>query len=883
MTYSIRSAISMAFLSTLLLAGCSSDSGDFRTAENSKFAPGKLEVPEPSGMLPEGLEAIVVPDGSPTELTAFINQVSKQVPETPEQAIQVGTAMLSAAEKMLAHADASPEDRQIAVGHKMRVLRGMAELGLPGMLEKVKAFGQELAVDDDPLLARQGKQLLFGFAINSIMTGQNQDFEGFKQMALSSLDGADDDIDTFNLIHQAALTLQSVDRSEDAGELFQKLGETFKDSEIEELAREARNILQLAEVFKADLEIKMKELELKGLVAYPPILQSVTDLLALEDPGPTIFERVRLVAEFLEIRDLTEQAKQVYMALEEAYKDNPDPNVQEVVEEMVSRSIVRLDLLGNPLEVDGINMDDGSRIDWEQYRGKVVLIDFWATWCRPCITQFTELLELHEMYYDRGFEVLAVNIDDNPGLVDAFNKRGIQEILNRETFPWTTITTSDPDARGFDTPLAIRCGVSKLPFTVLVDREGIVVATNVGGPVLKKELIRLLGKAAESSDDAPVASDSSANQLRSFMSLVPLLASRPSLLTGGILFDDEAEADKPEANPYRAAAGLSTLELVDYLLDMQEKPRTIRHRPGFAEAVSAAADRLLGAEASDKAQQIAAEVKVEILHEVASLGRKTADAELQAFVLAMKDDQREAIQQLVRFLDHEQRMLAIDDVPLDDVTGQLDSVQKYLTAEKLAARHLRLASATVHGINRLEDNEQREKYFQSFGALFAKSTDKTLSAYGRKIAKAPGTSDSKLVGNDLELSGLTELGVEIDWKAYRGKVVLVDFWATWCGPCIREMPHVRELHEKLGKQGFVVLGVNLDRKPEALAEFLKENKLPWSNLVDEGAQQAATKYGVRAIPTMMVINQQGKIAAVGHRVGGLKATIEKLLAEGKQK
>jgi thiol-disulfide isomerase/thioredoxin len=367
------------------------------------------------------------------------------------------------------------------------------------------------------------------------------------------------------------------------------------------------------------------------------------------------------------------------------------------------------------------------------------------------------------------------------------------------------------------------------------------------------------------------------------MSLVPLLASRPSLLTGGILFDDEAEADKPEANPYRAAAGLSTLELVDYLLDMQEKPRTIRHRPGFAEAVSAAADRLLGAEASDKAQQIAAEVKVEILHEVASLGRKTADAELQAFVLAMKDDQREAIQQLVRFLDHEQRMLAIDDVPLDDVTGQLDSVQKYLTAEKLAARHLRLASATVHGINRLEDNEQREKYFQSFGALFAKSTDKTLSAYGRKIAKAPGTSDSKLVGNDLELSGLTELGVEIDWKAYRGKVVLVDFWATWCGPCIREMPHVRELHEKLGKQGFVVLGVNLDRKPEALAEFLKENKLPWSNLVDEGAQQAATKYGVRAIPTMMVINQQGKIAAVGHRVGGLKATIEKLLAEGKQK
>jgi peroxiredoxin len=80
-----------------------------------------------------------------------------------------------------------------------------------------------------------------------------------------------------------------------------------------------------------------------------------------------------------------------------------------------------------------------------------------------------------------------------------------------------------------------------------------------------------------------------------------------------------------------------------------------------------------------------------------------------------------------------------------------------------------------------------------------------------------------------------------------------------------------------------VLAVNLDRNQEDLAKFLEENDVPWTNLIAEGARQAATRYGVRSIPTMMVIDQQGNVAAVAHRVAEVSGTIEKLLKKPEQK
>jgi len=98
----------------------------------------------------------------------------------------------------------------------------------------------------------------------------------------------------------------------------------------------------------------------------------------------------------------------------------------------------------------------------------------------------------------------------------------------------------------------------------------------------------------------------------------------------------------------------------------------------------------------------------------------------------------------------------------------------------------------------------------------------------------------------------------------RGKVVLLDFWATWCGPCRIEMPRVEKLHQEFKGKGLIVLGVNLREAPERARAFMKKNGYTFGSLLDAKAE-VADRYQVDGIPTLLVIDRKGQIAA--HFVG----------------
>ena len=126
-------------------------------------------------------------------------------------------------------------------------------------------------------------------------------------------------------------------------------------------------------------------------------------------------------------------------------------------------------------------------------------------------------------------------------------------------------------------------------------------------------------------------------------------------------------------------------------------------------------------------------------------------------------------------------------------------------------------------------------------------------------------------------------GKPISLGDYRGKVVLLDFWAVWCGPCLGEIPGIKAVYEKYHDKGFEVIGVSLDEDAAVLREFIKEKEVPWRQILDsEGfGGTFAKRYGIRSIPAPFLIDREGKVISVKAR-GNLLSELVEAEIEGKK-
>jgi peroxiredoxin len=125
-------------------------------------------------------------------------------------------------------------------------------------------------------------------------------------------------------------------------------------------------------------------------------------------------------------------------------------------------------------------------------------------------------------------------------------------------------------------------------------------------------------------------------------------------------------------------------------------------------------------------------------------------------------------------------------------------------------------------------------------------------------------------------------GGSFSLSSYRGKVVLIDFWATWCGPCREELPNVISLFQTYHPQGFEIIGVSLDTDQGRLAAFTQENGMTWPQCFDGKGwdNQLAKKYGVNSIPMTYLIGRNGVILGKRLRGEALGAALEKAFAGG---
>ncbi len=136
-----------------------------------------------------------------------------------------------------------------------------------------------------------------------------------------------------------------------------------------------------------------------------------------------------------------------------------------------------------------------------------------------------------------------------------------------------------------------------------------------------------------------------------------------------------------------------------------------------------------------------------------------------------------------------------------------------------------------------------------------------------------------LPGQRIEISGTLLDGKPLNSASLRGKVVLVDFWATWCAPCKEELPNVVAAYQHYHSRGFEVVGVSLDQSKEILEKFVKEQKLPWPILYRDPKDPPGmdTYYGVTGIPTAILTNQRGEVVSLVARGDNLKILLQQLL------
>ena len=193
-----------------------------------------------------------------------------------------------------------------------------------------------------------------------------------------------------------------------------------------------------------------------------------------------------------------------------------------------------------------------------------------------------------------------------------------------------------------------------------------------------------------------------------------------------------------------------------------------------------------------------------------------------------------------------------------------------------------MAYGVVSTLQRTDQTEKAAALCDEFSKIYSASDSPDLESLAQQFTAI--ARRLRLLGNSMKVEGTLLDGKSFDWSEYKGKVVLVQFWATWCGYCVEEIPSIRKCYDEYHDRGFDVVAISLDRSQAPLDKFLEKKPLPWPVLYKEGElNPTADYYGVTGLPTLILVDKDGKVVSLNARGPKLNEELEKLLGPPKEK
>ena len=483
----------------------------------------------------------------------------------------------------------------------------------------------------------------------------------------------------------------------------------------------------------------------------------------------------------------------------------------------------------------------GRMVKLSDFRGKYVLLDFWASWCGPCRAENPTVVKAYNEYKDKGFTVLGVSLDQQ-GKRDAW-----LSAIQHDGLVWTQVS----DLKFWSNAVALLYNISAIPANLLLDPQGKIIVKNLHGNALRSKLNEVMTRVVQFTLTGNIKGEDS-GEIRLYYTCMngekvkdsTMIRDGHFAFSGGIsepvaaTLEDVVKPGKPNGSNrvafYLDPAGIT--------IDLQAGD--------FKDA------DITGAPTEDDFRSLRA-LEQPIFKEQEPMAQAARQA-YQIYLNAVKAKE--------------------DDAALDSLKNKAASLHDQLRPYQARATQVDYAFFAAHPGSYITalylalhvhelSLDSLQMFYDRLGTVMQQSVP------GKKIGKeldsvkagSPGSKASDFSASDIN-------GNNVTLSAFKGKYVLIDFWASWCVPCRKSMPHVKELYAMYRPKGLEVIGVSDDDRDTTAWKkaVAKDGTDVWHNILRGGDPEKPRKneksgndinvrFGVSSLPTKILINPSGVI------------------------